>query len=124
MRGSEGSAQKSAPKGLSASSAPASSLPVFASTPAAFRFSPASFARFIADPLNAALNSSCVIASKSRARIHASFPASTARGANSGTFNACANFTFQGHTSWQECRDARFAIALGTEVRTLGIADV
>lgn len=48
---------------------------------AALRFNPLSFARFIGDPWNAVLNSSCVIARSSRARVCASLPAIAVRGA-------------------------------------------
>jgi len=48
---------------------------LFASTTAALRCSPASFARFTGDFRNAALNSSCDIATNSVASVRASFPA-------------------------------------------------
>lgn len=79
---------------------------------AALRASPRRFALFMGEPLNAALKSSCVIASTSRGMARESFDASTSRGRNSATFSASANFTFQGHTSWEECRDNRFEIRL------------
>jgi hypothetical protein len=71
------------------------------------------------DRLNAALNSSCVIATSSRASVCESLPASTARGANSGTLFGRVNETFHGHTSWEMYRQNRFAIPLGTGARTL-----
>jgi hypothetical protein len=45
-----------------------------------FRFSPRSLARFIGESLNDAENSSRDIASKSRASVRASLPASISRG--------------------------------------------
>jgi hypothetical protein len=42
-------------------------VPTVPNTTAALRFDPRSFARFIGEPLDAAENSSCVIASNSRA---------------------------------------------------------
>ena len=59
------------------------------SSTAALRFNPRSFARFIAEPLNARLNSSCDISNSSRASACASFPAIASRAANAGSFSAC-----------------------------------
>jgi hypothetical protein len=75
---------------------------------------------FIREPLNATLNSSGVIASRSCASVRASLSARNSRGANddpSGSFRA--NFTFHGHTSWEEYRQNRFEIALRTGARKL-----
>ena len=65
---------------------------------AAFRFSPHSFARFIGEPLNAALNSGCVMPNSSRASVRASFVPNSSRGAY-GESSARANRTIHGHTS-------------------------
>ena len=67
---------------------------------------------------NAALDSSCDIASNAHATVRASLDASTGRCANSGTASACANFTFHGHASWEERRYDRFAVSLSTGVGT------
>jgi TolB-like protein/Flp pilus assembly protein TadD len=72
------------------------------STTAAFRFNPASLARFIGERRNFSLNSSCVIATSSRASARASFPAIASRAANGlPSGSARANFSFHGQTSWQ-----------------------
>ena len=100
-----GSPSRSALPGTSTSSA----FPTFPSTTAALRFNPRSFARFIGEPLSPTRNSSCVITSSALANARASFPAITSRGANvdaSGIFRA--NFTFHGHTSWENCRYNHF----------------
>ena len=76
--------------------------PALPSTTAALRWSPRSFARFIGEPLNFSLNSSCVIATSSRASVRASFPAIAPRAANGlPSGSARENFSFHGHTSWQ-----------------------
>lgn len=54
----------------------------------AFRRSPAGFARFIAEPLNAVRNASSLIARISVASVFASFPAITARASNARSFTA------------------------------------
>ena len=57
-------------------------IPTFPSTTAAFRCNPASFARFIGDFLNAALNASSVNARMFCASVSASFPAVNSRALN------------------------------------------
>ena len=90
-------------------------VPTFPSTTDAFRFSPRSFARVIGEPLNAALNSACDIASSSRESVTASFPAMNSRAANGDpSANSCENFTFHGHTLWEMCRYNRFEVSLST----------
>ena len=75
---------------------------MLSSTTAAFRFNPASLARFIGERLNLSLNSSCVIATISRASARASFPAIASRAANGlPAGSARENFSFHGQTSWQ-----------------------
>jgi hypothetical protein len=74
--------------------------------------------------LNAALNSACDITSSSRASVRASLtPPSglpnAGRSANVGSLSSCANRWFHGHTSWDVWRYTRFAIPLGTGLRTL-----
>ncbi|MDE3152706.1 MAG: hypothetical protein KGL93_10720 [Gemmatimonadota bacterium] len=54
----------------------------------ALRFSPVNLADFIGEPLNAARNSSSLMARNSAARVFASFSAITARGSNLGSFTA------------------------------------
>jgi hypothetical protein len=110
-----GSSSDSAAESAGTSSAE----PTLPSTTAAFRCSPRSFARFIGLPLNAALNSACVIASRSRASVRASLPARNSRGANSSTVFSLAYRTFHGHTSWEMCRHNHFEIPLGTGSRPL-----
>ena len=75
--------------------------PAFPSTTAALRLSPLSLARFIGEPLNAAENSGCDMASSSRASVDASLPAMTGRAANDGSESSRANLWVYGHTSWQ-----------------------
>ncbi len=89
------------------------------STTAALRRRPASFARFFGEPLNAARNASSLMASVSRASVAASLPAIAARGWKLGSFTSRANFTFQGHTSWEMCRYNRIEIPLAAGGRTL-----
>ena len=80
---------------------------------------PASFARFIGDLRNAALNSSWFIASRSSASVVGSLPAITGRGANAGSFSSCANLMFHGQHDWDECPYTHFRIPLSTGRRTL-----
>jgi len=94
------------------------------STTAALRLSPRSFARFIGEPLNARLHSSCVMARISRASDLASRPASASRSVNAGSRSSLAKRTFHGHTSWDLCRLTRFEIPLGTGARTLRAREV
>lgn len=77
-----------------------SAEPTLPSTTAELRLSPRSFARFIGEPLNAVENSDCDIASRVRARVLASLPDSTERGANAGSESSVANLWLYGHTSW------------------------
>ena len=78
-----------------------------------FRPSPASFARFIGDFRNAALNASWSSARMSRASVAASLPARNARGANGDlSRNSRANFTFHGYTSKEVWRVTRFVVPL------------
>ena len=75
---------------------------MFPSTTVAFRCNPRNFARFIGERLNFSLNSSCVIATSSRASVRASFPAIASLAANGlPSGSARENFSFHGHTSWQ-----------------------
>ena len=93
---------------------------MFPSTTAALRCRPWSLARFIGEPLNAAENSSCVIASSSRASVRASRPAIAARGWNGESVaSGVANRSFHGHTSWEICRLTHFEIALETGARAV-----
>lgn len=92
---------------------------VLSSTDTALRFSPASFARFIGDLLNAARNASSSIAKISVESVRASFPVITSRASNAGSVASLENFTFQGHTSWDVCRYTHFEIALATGRQTL-----
>ena len=79
-----------------------SGRPTLPSTTAALRFNPAQLRALHRRPLNAALNSSCVIASSSRASVRASLPAIASRAANGlPAGSARENFSFHGHTSWQ-----------------------
>ena len=95
-------------------------VPTFPSTTDAFRCNPRSFARVIGEPLNAALNSACDIASSSRESVTASFPATNSRAENGDpAASSCENFTFHGHTSWEMCRYNRFMVELDIGRRTL-----
>lgn len=90
-----------------------------ASTTAAVRFSPRSFARFIGEPLKAAENSSCVMPSSSRASVRASIPASPSRAARGDSpGSAFAKRWFPGHTSWDVDPLTHFEIPLTTGMRT------
>jgi hypothetical protein len=100
------------------SSVMSSGVPRFPSTTAALRFNPRSFARFMGLPLNAALNSSCVIARSSSASRRAFFPRRTSRVASSATPFCRANRTFQGHTSWECGRYTHFEISLAAGSQT------
>ena len=54
------------------------------------------------------------------ASVAASFPAMNSLALNGeSSANACENFTFHGHTSWEMCRYNRFEILLMTGSRTL-----
>ena len=81
---------------------------------AAFRRSPRSFARFIGEFLNAALNSACDICTRSRANVRTSLPARTGRAPNARSVSCSENFTFHGQQVWEMCRYTRFEIALAT----------
>jgi hypothetical protein len=73
--------------------------PTLPNTTAAFRFIPRSFARFIGEPLNAALNSGCVMPNSSRASVRASFVPNAGRGANGEpSGSSWANRWFHGQT--------------------------
>lgn len=61
------------------------------------------------------LNSASSIAAKAST---AGFT-SSARGVNAGSVEARENLTFQGHTSWEVCRQNHFEIPLATGWRTL-----
>lgn len=76
-------------------------------------------ARFIALPVQHALNSRCDVVRNSRASARASRKSSPACAAYSGSVNSFANDTFQGHTSCGMYRYTRFQILLGTAARTL-----
>ena len=92
----------------------------FSSTTAAFRCNPRTFARFIGDFRNAALNASWSSARMSAASVTASFPAMNSRARNGeSSANACENFTFHGHTSWEMCRYNRLEVTLDTGRGTL-----
>lgn len=65
----------------------------------ASRFNPRSFARFIGEPSNARLNSSCVISRI--AGVRSSRPAITSRAARAGCRSSDAKRLFHGHTSWE-----------------------
>lgn len=74
--------------------------PTLPSTTAALRFNPRSFARFIGEPLNAAVNSARDMATSSRDIVGASRPATAARGANGESVESPdANLWLYGHTS-------------------------
>ena len=93
--------------------------PLLPSNTAALRFYPRSAARFIGEPLNAALNCCRDIANNSRASVRASLPARILRTANAGSLSSGVNYTFHGHTSWEMYRQNRFEIALRTGARSL-----
>ena len=95
-----------------------SAVPTLPSTTAALRASPRRFARFIGEPLNAALNSGWSIDSSSRASVRASFVPNASRGANAGSRSSGANLTLNGQTSWEEWRYNHFEIPLATGRRT------
>jgi hypothetical protein len=84
----------------------------------AFRLSPVSFARFIGEPLNAARNASALMARISVANVRPSLSAIAGLGWNFGSFTSRANFTFQGQTFWEVCRQNCIAIPLATGGRT------
>ncbi len=88
----------------------------------AFRCSPASFARFMDDLRNAALNSSCDIERSPSASVCASFLAMMSCATYTHSVASRANFTFHGHTSWEKCRYTHFEIPLSTGRRTLATA--
>ena len=106
----------------SVSASTSSVLPTLPSTTAALRFSPLNLARFIGDFRNTARKPSSSCARRSRASVRASFPAMNSRGANGeSSANACENFTFHGHTSWEMCRYNRVMVELETVRRTLSV---
>ena len=95
------------------------SEPTLPSTTAELRRRPRSLARFIGEPLNAAEDSGCDMASSSSASERESLPARAGRAANDGSESSRANLWLYGHTSWEMCRYTRFEIPLDTGARTL-----
>jgi hypothetical protein len=96
---------------------------VLASTTPASRVSPASFARFIGDCGNVALNACWSSARMSVASVTASFPAMNSRARNGeSSASSTENFMFHGHTSWEMCRHTRIEIPLTTGFRPLRTA--
>ena len=92
-----GSSSSSARVSTSTSAA----VPTLPNTTAASRFNPRSFARFIGEPLNAALNSAGYMPNSSRASWRASLPPNASRAAYGESLgSALANLTFHGQTSW------------------------
>jgi hypothetical protein len=82
--------------------------------------SPRSYARFIGEPLNAALNSVCDMPNNSHASVRPSFVPNASRAANGdGMGSDRSNFTFHGHTTWDAWRYTHLEIPLGTGARTL-----
>jgi hypothetical protein len=102
-----------------ASAGTLSSVPTFPSATAELRFNPRSLARFMGEPLNAAENSDCDMASSSRASDLASLPDSAGRAANAGSDSSFANLRLYRQTSWEMCRYTHFAIELKTGAKTL-----
>jgi hypothetical protein len=102
------------------STSTSSRVPTFPSTTAALRLSPRSFARFIGEFHNAVENASCDMPRMSRASVRPSFPASAARAANARSPSSDRNRTFDGQTSWQTSRYARFEVLLSTGAGTPG----
>jgi len=90
-----GASSDRAPISVSASDAE----PTLPSTTAALRLSPTRLARFMGDPLNEAENSSCDIASNSRASEAESLPAMAGLAVNAATDSSCENLRLYGHTS-------------------------
>lgn len=90
------------------------SEPTLPSTTAELRRRPRSLARFIGEPLNAAEDSGCDMASSSSASERESLPARAGRAANDGSESSRANLWLYGHTSWEMCRYTRFEIPLDT----------
>jgi hypothetical protein len=82
-----------------ASAGTSSGEPILPSTTAELRFNPLSLARFMGEPLNAAENSDCDMASNSTASDRASLPDSAERGANAGSESSRANLWLYGQTS-------------------------
>jgi DNA invertase Pin-like site-specific DNA recombinase len=76
-----------------------SAEPTLPKTTAALRRKPANLARFIGEPLKAAVYSATDISSKRVESDLASMPASTARGANLNSVNGSENLRLYGHTS-------------------------
>jgi hypothetical protein len=96
---------------------------LFSSTTAALRCNRASFARFIGDFRNAALNVSISSARMSVARVIKSFRAMNSRARNGDpSAKSCENFTFHGQQLWEMCRYNRFEVSLRTGLRTLNPA--
>ncbi|ODT04187.1 MAG: hypothetical protein ABS52_05920 [Gemmatimonadetes bacterium SCN 70-22] len=91
----------SSSESAAASAATSSGDPALPSTTAELRFNPRSLARFMGEPLKAAENSGCDMASSSRASDLASLPDSAGRAANAGSDSSFANLWLYGHTSWQ-----------------------
>ena len=78
------------------------SEPTLPSTTAELRFRPLNLARFTGDPLNAAENSDCDMASSSSASERASLPASEGLGAyGDPSASSDANLRLYGQTAWQ-----------------------
>ncbi|HYD52107.1 MAG TPA: recombinase family protein [Gemmatimonadaceae bacterium] len=77
-----------------------SGAPALPSTTAALRRRPRNFARFMGEPLNAAENSDCDIASSSSASVRASLPATAVLGRyGEPSASSRANLRLNGHTS-------------------------
>jgi DNA invertase Pin-like site-specific DNA recombinase len=74
--------------------------PTLPKTTAALRRKPESLARFMGEPLNAAVYSGTDIPSKRVASDLASMPSTTGRGANLSSVNGSENLRLYGHTSW------------------------
>jgi hypothetical protein len=91
----------SSSESAAASAGTSSGDPMLPSTTAALRRKPRSLALFIGEPLNAAENSGCGMASSSSASVLASLPASAGRGANGEpSASSRANLRENGQTSW------------------------
>ena len=95
------------------------SAPIVPSTNTAFRCNPRSFARFIGEFLNAALNAPCDICNRSRARVRASLPASARRALNARLVSSCENCTYHGQQDCETCWYTRFELQLATGYQTL-----
>jgi hypothetical protein len=74
-------------------------VPTLPNTTAALRFRPRTFARFIGEPLNAALHFDRVMSNSSRASVRASLVPHASRGANGDSSGSSrANRWFHRHT--------------------------